>query len=146
MNTIYTLLFISILSLGLCACGQQTATQAGEAPASADQQEQAEQPPFQNIDVQTFEQMRQQQDVVLLDVRTPEETAQGKIDNALEANVLDPELFAQQIDTLPKDKTYLVYCRSGRRSERACNLMAEQGFEHLYNLEGGYQAWKEKHP
>lgn len=79
-------------------------------------------------------------DLVLLDVRTPKETAAGKIKNALEVNVLSPN-FSKKIGTLDKSKSYLVYCRSGKRSANACNIMSKQEFPKLYNLEGGYNAW-----
>lgn len=79
-------------------------------------------------------------DVVVLDVRTPVEAAAGKIENAKVINVL-AEDFEQNIKQLDRDKTYLVYCRSGRRSANACNIMANSGFKKLYNLEGGYNAW-----
>ena len=75
-----------------------------------------------------------------LDVRTPEEIANGKINNALEANVTGSD-FQTEISKLDTNKTYLVYCRSGVRSVKACNLMVEKGFHNLINLEGGYNAW-----
>jgi rhodanese-related sulfurtransferase len=45
--------------------------------------------------------------------------------------------FASEIAALPKDTTYAVYCRSGRRSTLATDQMAEAGFTSLVNLEGG---------
>lgn len=78
---------------------------------------------------------------VVLDVRTPEETAQEKIPGAIEINYYDPG-FAQKIGKLDKTKTYLVYCRSGNRSSRACEAMQQMGFFNLYNLQGGMLAWK----
>lgn len=95
---------------------------------------------YQNIDVAEFAKMMKGSNVVVLDVRTPQETAQGKIKGAKEINIFDPN-FNQKIEALDKGKTYLVYCRSGNRSARACSMMANQGFENLYNLKGGYTAW-----
>ncbi|HMQ47798.1 MAG TPA: rhodanese-like domain-containing protein [Saprospiraceae bacterium] len=95
---------------------------------------------YQNIDVTEFTKMMKGNNVVVLDVRTPQETTQGKIKGAKEINVFDPN-FNQKIAALDKGKTYLVYCRSGNRSARACSLMAKQGFENLFNLQGGYTAW-----
>ena len=80
------------------------------------------------------------ENTVILDVRTPGEIAEGKIENALEIDILEPG-FEDKIKALDKDKTYLVYCKAGGRSAKACNLMLEQEFPNLYNLEGGYTAW-----
>ena len=82
----------------------------------------------------------QGENVIILDVRTPEETAQGKIDEAVEINWFDAT-SAAQIKALDKDKTYLVYCKSGGRSGKCVRMMSDAGFENLYNLDGGYQAW-----
>jgi rhodanese-related sulfurtransferase len=46
-----------------------------------------------------------------------------------------------QIKNLPKDKTYLIYCRSGNRSAQACEIMGEEGFENVKNLSGGIMRW-----
>lgn len=77
----------------------------------------------------------------IIDVRTPMEVSSGKIKNALTINVASPS-FKNEINKLDKNTTYIVYCRSGRRSMNACNTMSKEGFTDLYNLEGGYNAWK----
>ncbi len=97
--------------------------------------------PFTNLSNAEFKAMMGGSDVVLLDVRTPAETAQGKIDGAMEINISSPD-FASKIAELDKDKTYLVYCRSGARSARACNMMADAGFGKLYNLSTGFMNWR----
>jgi rhodanese-related sulfurtransferase len=74
---------------------------------------------------------------ILLDVRTPEEIADGKIDGALTINFYDED-FAQQIETISKDATVVVYCKSGGRSSEASKLMSESGWDNVYNLLGGY--------
>lgn len=95
---------------------------------------------FTNVDVVGFKAKMKGENTVVLDVRTPGETAQGMIDGAIEIDyqALD---FEKKISALDKDKTYLVYCRSGKRSVGASNIMAEQGFDDIYNLLGGYNAW-----
>lgn len=83
---------------------------------------------------------------VLLDVRTPEEYTQGHLAGATLLDFHSAE-FQQKLTELPKDKTYLVYCRSGRRSKSACEQMRQLGFSGLYDLQGGIQAWqKAGHP
>lgn len=99
---------------------------------------------YKNLDAGEFTQMMQSaDDVVVLDVRTPQETAAGVIEGAIEINLYDAE-FEKKVSALDKSKTYLVYCRSGRRSVTACKVMAEKGFSKLYNLKGGYNVWSSK--
>lgn len=78
---------------------------------------------------------------VLIDVRSPEEFAQGHIAGATNINVEGAD-FASQIETLDKTKTYAVYCHSGRRSGIATDSMEKAGFAHMYDLSGGIQAWQ----
>lgn len=99
--------------------------------------------PYENIDVSTFKSKMQDPNTVVLDVRTPAETDRGIIDGALIIDIRDPD-FASKISDLDKEKTYLVYCQSGGRSARACEMMSEMGFADLYNLENGYSAWPKK--
>ena len=97
--------------------------------------------PYQDNDVNTFASKKNNPKVVVLEVRTPAETAGGMIAGAIEIDINDPA-FADKVGELDKDKTYLVYCRSGRRSARACETMAGLGFGDLYNLAGGYLDWQ----
>ena len=78
----------------------------------------------------------------LIDVRTPREFKEGHIPGALHMDVLEEESFLRQIASLPKNKTYIVYCRSGVRSLRAVELMQQNGFQQLLNLEKGILGWK----
>jgi len=82
-----------------------------------------------------------EQDVVVLDVRTPAEIAKGKIRGAVEIDYKAAD-FQEKIAALDKEKTYLIYCASGGRSSRTCKSMHGQDFPNLYNLSGGYKAWK----
>src|SRR5687768_16534500 len=79
-------------------------------------------------------------DIVILDVRTPSEVAQGAIPGAIDIDFLTEE-FAIKVKTLDKNKHYYIYCRSGNRSGQACQMMSQMGFKHLVNLEGGMLAW-----
>jgi len=81
------------------------------------------------------------ENTVLLDVRTPAETAGGVIEGALEMDYRAPD-FADRIKSLDPSNTYLVYCAGGGRSGKTCGLLNEAGFEKVYNLRGGYSAWK----
>ena len=76
----------------------------------------------------------------VLDVRTPEEYAEGHLKNARNLNV-QGENFEKDIAALDKTKPVLVYCLSGGRSSQAMNILLKQGFKEVYNMEGGYMKW-----
>lgn len=78
---------------------------------------------------------------VIIDVRTPEEYAAGHIDNATLIDVKNTENFDMTIALLPSDKTYYVYCRSGRRSMSAAEKMKKAGLN-VIDMTGGIIAWE----
>jgi len=80
-------------------------------------------------------------EVTLIDVRTPAETSHGKIQGALEMNVTSMD-FKNNISKLDRSKPYIIYCRSGMRSTRACKIMEKEGFTDLTNVSGGYISMK----
>ena len=77
---------------------------------------------------------------VILDVRTPEEYADGHLANATNIDFKATD-FADKVGKLDKSKTYLVYCRAGHRSASAVEIMKTQSFQTLYNLDGGITQW-----
>lgn len=87
-------------------------------------------------------QLEKDENAVILDVRTEEECAEGIIPNAINIDIYKGQGFIYKIDELDKSKNYYVYCRSGGRSEQACNLMKQMGFENAYNLLGGMMQWQ----
>ena len=97
----------------------------------------------QDIDNSVFENMINQNNVIVLDVRTKEENFEKRIPNSILIDIYEPD-FSRKIEKLERNKTYLVYCRSGVRSKNACNLMKELGFENVYNLKGGIIGWRGK--
>jgi rhodanese-related sulfurtransferase len=80
-------------------------------------------------------------DFTIIDVRTPEEYAAGHIPGALNRDYSSPA-FKDDINDFNKDKIYLVYCQTGRRSAATSQVMAELGFKHIYNMTGGISAWE----
>jgi rhodanese-related sulfurtransferase len=88
-----------------------------------------------------FRQIASGKDAVILDVRTIEEFRLGHIPAARNIDVLQAEAFKQFISTLPKNKTYLLYCRSGKRSATALSIMQENGFADVKHLQKGYSGW-----
>jgi rhodanese-related sulfurtransferase len=77
-------------------------------------------------------------------VRTPEEFKEGHLKKAINYNVLDSLAFDRQISQLKKNKTYLIYCKSGKRSGKALITMQQKGFKKLYHLDGGITAWTQE--
>lgn len=77
---------------------------------------------------------------VVLDVRTPGEVAAGAIEGSVNINYRN-ESFSREISTLDREKTYLVYCRTGNRSARTAEMMVDDGFPEVYNMMGGITAW-----
>ncbi|MFC1904998.1 rhodanese-like domain-containing protein [Chloroflexota bacterium] len=80
-------------------------------------------------------------DFVIIDVRTPEEFADGHIENAIIVDFRS-ESFKDSINKLDKSKTYLVYCRTANRSRSAVNIMEELDFKNIYHMLGGITQWE----
>jgi len=96
---------------------------------------------MQDIDQEKFIELSETGKYVILDVRKPEECASGIVPRAREINFLNQSLFTSEIAKLDKDQNYLIYCRSGNRSGKACAMMVDLGFSSTYNLIGGMLAW-----
>jgi rhodanese-related sulfurtransferase len=94
----------------------------------------------ERVDVEVFSQRAEQGDRILLDVRTPAEFEAGHIPGAVNLDIQSPS-FATELGTLDRNARYLVYCRSGRRSARACDMMVEMGFIDLTDLAPGFNGW-----
>ncbi|MEM9884841.1 MAG: rhodanese-like domain-containing protein [Bacteroidota bacterium] len=101
----------------------------------------------EKVDAATFsEKLASLEEVQLVDVRTPEEYANGAIQNAININFYD-ESFGEQIVKLDKSKPVLVYCQGGVEGGRSGQTMAklkELGFEEVYELAGGYGGWSKE--
>ncbi|MFD1614387.1 rhodanese-like domain-containing protein [Gelatiniphilus marinus] len=87
-------------------------------------------------------QLENDDNAVIIDVRTDNEVADGIIANAIHIDIYKGQEFVNELEALDKDKNYYVYCRSGNRSGQACNIMDQLGFENAYNLEGGILEWE----
>ena len=115
------LLTCLLATLGLTtACGQQN---------------------FENADVQEFAELIADSNVVVLDVRTAAEFAEGHIQGAVLIDQGQSDFMEKAKATLPTDKTIAIYCRSGRRSANAAGRLADAGYK-CVNLKGGIIAWK----
>lgn len=79
---------------------------------------------------------------IILDVRQPEEFAEGHLAQAINLDWLNQTVFINGLAKLNKQKTYYVYCRSGRRSQAAAGKLKAEGFQ-VVDLKGGYLHWVE---
>ncbi len=96
-----------------------------------------------DINAATAEQMiMDNSELLIVDVRTPEEYAEGHLAKAQNLNFYDND-FANQLEGLDKDKEYVVYCRVGGRSAKAVAKMQAAGFTNVHNLLGGINGWME---
>lgn len=89
-----------------------------------------------NVNATEFLQQISQPGVVILDVRTPEEFAEGHLQGAVNLDV-SAQTFDAQLAELNKDGIYAIYCRSGNRSTIATGKMADAGFVNLFNFNKG---------
>ncbi len=118
MNRLLTCL-LAVLGLNT-ACGQQN---------------------FENTDVQGFAELVRDSNVVVLDVRTADEFAEGHIERAVNIDYKKDDFMDRAKATLPTGKTIAIYCRSGRRSANAASMLAPEGYV-LVNLKGGIIDWQ----
>lgn len=113
-------------ALLLGACGGSTATDSKlELRPATEIQEIVDSPPA---------------DLVVLDIRTPEEFAAGHLADAVNIDYYAND-FEDQLAQLNLDVPYVMYCNSGNRSSNALPVMDSLGFQEVYELEGGIQAW-----
>lgn len=83
--------------------------------------------------------LRKDSRVYLLDVRTPGEYRQVRLDGA---HLIPIDQLLRRVGELPKDRPILVYCTVGARSSQVFRYLAAQGYPEVYNLSGGLSAWQ----
>jgi len=90
-----------------------------------------------------FEKMlKNNPNIQLVDVRTPEEFADGRIQGAVNYDYYAAD-FAQKIAQLDKTKPVMVYCEAGARSASSAEKLKKAGFNKVFDLNGGISAWRE---
>jgi rhodanese-related sulfurtransferase len=94
----------------------------------------------ETISERKFRKLMKKDNVAIIDVRTEKEYSEGHIPDAQNIDV-QKEDFAAQVQSLDKSKTYLLYCRSGKRSAKALNILKETGFQKVYHLKEGFIEW-----
>ena len=92
------------------------------------------------VDANIFKQLADAGEGIIIDVRTPDEYTRGHIANSTLINYYDKN-FINKINLMQKTKPVYVYCLSGARSSAACKKFSKNGFNKVYNLQGGTMAW-----
>lgn len=90
-----------------------------------------------------IEKHRDDPDLVILDVRTPEEYEFGHLENAHNMDVTSKD-FEESLENLDKNKKYFVYCKAGKRGCKAADIMKKHGFKEVFNITGGIDKWRAK--
>ncbi|SEM89223.1 Rhodanese-related sulfurtransferase [Mesobacillus persicus] len=93
---------------------------------------------YQDVSVDEAKELIASGEVKVLDVRTDEEFSAGHIPGA---QLIPLQVIDGKLSELDKNTKYLVVCRSGNRSAQASTLLAENGFENIYNMTGGMNEW-----
>jgi rhodanese-related sulfurtransferase len=137
------------ISLLLPACGDDTGSpDAATAPVDSeagDATDGASPEPATGIQLVSTDEAAtiladRSEDLVVLDIRTPEEYAEGHLEDATLIDFYADD-FAQRLSELDPAAPYLLYCRSGNRSGQARAMMADLGFEQVADIDGGISAW-----
>ncbi|MDD5757536.1 MAG: rhodanese-like domain-containing protein [Desulfobulbaceae bacterium] len=89
---------------------------------------------------QCMELIQQKKDLLIIDVRSPEELREGKIENSTLIPFMD---IMRGNYTIPQDRPLLLICAVGGRSYAAMQILAHKGYKEIYNLQGGIAAWKQ---
>jgi len=91
---------------------------------------------------QWSEQLVNDDNAVILDVRTKDEVDEGYIPNMKHMDIFNAGPFMDEAKQMDASKNYYVYCRSGGRSGQACTILNSLGFKNTFNLVGGFMEWE----
>lgn len=134
---ILALFILALLPLALAACGGgETAAPAADTAVSEAEAALDLDP---TVSVDTVAEIKDRDDVVLIDVREQWEYDEGHIPGV---NLIPLNTVPQSLDQIPTDKTVVLTCRSGNRSGQAASFLRQQGYDNVHNMEGGILAWE----
>ena len=132
---------IGIIVLGIMLCLPGCAPSPKKVEVENKSGEQTTAPETRKLSpVQAYEMIAADSGIVILDVRTPEEFESGHVAEAVNIDFF-AEDFKDHLQKLDKEKTYLVYCLSGKRSKQAQILMDSLAIKKVYDLKGGFRQW-----
>lgn len=87
--------------------------------------------------------LKENPNAVVLDIRTPTEFKEGHIQDAVNIDY-KADIFESELEKLDRDATYVMHCRSGRRSANSFETFRKLGFKNIVHIEDGILGWKEK--
>jgi rhodanese-related sulfurtransferase len=123
MKIILLVVIIGAVAVGAFACSKKNSSST-----------------YQNLNSDEFEKLIADQDIQLLDVRTAEEYAESHLQNSTNIDVLQDSFAQKASEGLKKELPVAVYCKSGRRSRNAADILVKQGYK-VYNLDSGIIGW-----
>lgn len=137
-RTFAIILFTGLMSLQYaCSQGEQQ-SKVDSTPAAATEKAIAE-----NLNTDQFYEKLQTETGQIVDVRTPEEFAQGHLPDAINLDFRNPD-FEKNLSQLDPNTPVFVYCASGNRSSQAMHVMEQKGFKTIYNHKGYFSDWAKK--
>lgn len=98
---------------------------------------------FKRLDPKQLQQLRQQQSVMVLDIRDPRSFNEAHIEGATHIEEINVETFVEE---QPKAEALVICCYHGISSQSAAAYFAEKGFTDVYSLDGGYEGWRSVFP
>ncbi|MDX1413515.1 MAG: rhodanese-like domain-containing protein [Candidatus Promineifilaceae bacterium] len=134
------LLPLIMLALLLAACGGQSDTAVAPVAAEEDIQVTSLDKLGQTVDVQTVYDIKNRDDVYVLDVREQYEYDEKHIPNV---TLLPMSEIEGRLDEIPTDKEVIITCRSGNRSGQVTQFLRQNGYDNVHNMQGGIIAWEE---
>ena len=143
-------MFLLVAALGLVGCKPPAPPEPPSPPETAPPKppappavQRVRETPVQNVDAEAAAGLAAESDVVVLDVRTAEEYAEGHIAGAICVDVKQPDFAEKVAAAIDKGDRILVHCRSGNRSMRALEMLVPLGYTSIYHLDGGIVAYEE---
>ena len=134
-------IILTIPTLLLCSCSEPKQAESNTPAESASPSPSSWS--VQNVTpVDAQKLLAENKDIRVLDVRTPAEYAQGHIAGAVNVDFKAAD-FADQLAKLDKNTSYIVHCRSGKRSSGSLAILKDKGFGSIYHLNKGFNAWKD---
>ena len=136
----FPLLCLSIVTILLTGCGDSK-----EAPLATNQDGNASSARSQFVNMKASEAakiLKNNPEAVVLDIRTPKEYAEGHIPDAINIDY-KADSFESELEKLDRDTTYLMHCRSGRRSANSLKIFEKLGFRHVIHMDNGILGWQE---
>jgi len=124
-----SIVMLAISMISMTACNAQSSGDTG-----------AQEGVYQVLNVDQYEKEISEKEVLIVDVRTPNEYSSGHIEGAVLVDVTAAS-FDQKIQEYAKDQPVYIYCRSGSRSAGAMRKMKAMGFTEVYDLRGGVMNW-----